>query len=219
MGKRGDNAKKRGAMSKSDTIEAATSAETQLPDQDDQRLGSCLRALRKERALSIQMLADRCGLSIGMLSQIERGLSTPSIRSLRLLSIALDVPVSWFFMQSDAAAPGGSRYILRKAARSSLRLTPTGVRKESLTPAGDGALELYEATLAPGGTSGPEFYSHGGEKAGLVTLGTLRLWLEEEPHLLGEGDSFRFPSKISHRFDNPTGDYTSVLWIVSARLT
>lgn len=207
------------AMSTSDTTEAATLAESQLPDhsEDDRRLGSCLRAVRKERALSIQTLADRCGLSIGMLSQVERGLSTPSIRSLRLLSIALDVPISRFFMQSDGEMPVGSPYILRKVARSSLRLTPTGVRKESLTPAGDGALEFYELTLAPGGTSGPEFYSHGGEKAGVVTFGTLRLWLEEEPHLLGEGDSFRFSSQMSHRFDNPTREPTGVLWIVSAQ--
>lgn len=212
-------ARKSEAISTSDTTEAATLAESQLPDhsEDDRRLGSCLRAVRKERALSIQTLADRCGLSIGMLSQVERGLSTPSIRSLRLLSIALDVPVSRFFTQSDGEVPVGSRYILRKAARSSLRLTPTGVRKESLTPFGDGALELYELTLAPGGTSGPEFYSHGGEKAGLVTFGVLRLWLEEEPHLLGEGDSFRFSSQISHRFDNPTREPTGVLWIVSTR--
>ena len=111
----------------------------------------------------------------------------------------------------------GSPYILRKAARSSLRLTPTGVRKESLTPLGDGVLELYELTLAPGGTSGPEFYSHGGEKAGLVTFGVMRLWLEEEPHLLGEGDSFRFSSQMSHRFDNPTREPAGVLWIVSTR--
>jgi transcriptional regulator with XRE-family HTH domain len=206
-------------MSETDTTELAGAAETQLLDhsEDDRRLGSCLRAIRKERALSIQTLADRCGLSIGMLSQVERGLSTPSIRSLRLLSIALDVPISRFFAHSDEEVPIGSPYILRKAARSSLRLTPTGVRKESLTPLGDGVLELYELTLAPGGTSGPEFYSHGGEKAGLVTFGVMRLWLEEEPHLLGEGDSFRFYSQISHRFDNPTREPAGVLWIVSTR--
>jgi len=92
--------------------------------------------------VSIQALADRCGLSIGMLSQVERGLSTPSIRSLRLLSIALDVPVSRFFAQSGEDVPVGSPYIIRKAARRSLRLTPTGVRKDSPIPVGDGALEL-----------------------------------------------------------------------------
>ena len=38
-----------------------------------------------------------------------------------------------------------------------------------------------------------------------MTFGAMRLWPEEEPHLLGEGDSFRFSSQMSHRFDNPTG--------------
>jgi transcriptional regulator with XRE-family HTH domain len=205
-------------MNKGATAHSAELAAVGSADhaEHDRRLGRQLRAIRKERKLSIQMLADRCGLSIGMLSQIERGRSTPSIRSLRLLSNALDVPVSWFFAQTESQTEGGSRYVLRKSDRKSIRLTPTGVRKESLMPLEEGKLEFYEVTLEAGGTSGPEFYSHGGEKAGLVIFGTLRLWLEDEPHLLNQGDSFRFPSQIAHRFENPTRAKTNVLWIVSA---
>ena len=152
-----------------------------------------------------------------MLSQIERGLSTPSIRSLRLLSLALDVPISEFFAAQDLPElPKSSPYILRRAARRKLHLTASGVRKEALAPEAKGSLEFYRVTLAAGGTSGPEFYSHLGEKAGLVLTGELRLWLAEEPFDLEAGDSFRFPSEISHRFENVSDVSADVLWIVSA---
>ena len=51
---------------------------------------------------------------------------------------------------------------------------------------------MYELLLQPGGTSGTDFYSHQGEKAGVVVAGTLQLWLDEQAHLLSEGDSSSF---------------------------
>ncbi len=186
--------------------------------EEDRRLGSCLRAIRKDRVLSIQALSNRCGLSVGMLSQIERGLSTPSVRSLRLLSVALGVPVSEFFAAPPLRTlPTSTPYVLRNADRRKLHLTPTGVRKESLAPEAKGTLDFYHVALQAGGTSGPEFYSHHGEKAGLILEGGLRLWLAEEPFDLEAGDSFRFPSEIAHRFENVSGRSTNVLWIVSSK--
>ena len=100
-----------------------------------------------------------------MISQLERARAMPSIRTLRLLSIALDVPISYFFETSDPADV--QRYIVRKNSRRLLRLTASGVVKEALTPADKGQLELYELTLNPGASSGTDFLQHTGEKAGL----------------------------------------------------
>ncbi len=70
-------------------------------DAVDQRLGETVRLLRQRAGLSIQDVANRTGLSNGMISQLERARAMPSIRTLRLLSIALDVPISYFFETSD----------------------------------------------------------------------------------------------------------------------
>src|SRR6266567_3409347 len=78
----------------------------------DQRLGETVRLLRQRAGLSIQDVAKRTGLSNGMISQLERARAMPSVRTLRLLSIALDVPISYFFEASDASEP--QRYIVRK---------------------------------------------------------------------------------------------------------
>jgi len=84
-------------------------------------------------------------------------------------------------------------------------------------PMGPSNIELYEVTLFAGGTSGPEFYSHDGEKAGIVISGSFRLWLAEEPCALNTGDSFCFPSSIPHRFDNTSAESCTVYWIASGR--
>jgi quercetin dioxygenase-like cupin family protein len=76
-------------------------------------------------------------------------------------------------------------------------------------------MEMYELLLQPGGSSGTAFYSHQGEKAGIVMAGTLQLWLDEQAHLLHEGDSFQFPSLLPHRFDNPGREPSRIIWIVT----
>ncbi|MGX4769870.1 cupin domain-containing protein [Bradyrhizobium guangdongense] len=186
-------------------------------DAVDQRLGETVRLLRQRAGLSIQDVANKTGLSTGMISQLERARAMPSIRTLRLLSIALEVPISYFFESSD---PGDvQRYIVRKNNRRLLRLTASGVVKEALTPEGKGQLELYELTLNPGASSGTDFLQHTGEKAGYILSGSLRLWLDNQAHVLEAGDSFRFPSIVPHMFDNPTQQTARVIWVTTLRQT
>jgi transcriptional regulator with XRE-family HTH domain len=184
-------------------------------DAVDQRLGETVRLLRQRAGLSIQDVANKTGLSTGMISQLERARAMPSIRTLRLLSIALDVPISYFFESSDPADV--PRYIVRKTNRRLLRLTASGVVKEALTPEGKGQLELYELTLNPGASSGTDFLQHTGEKAGYILSGSLRLWLDNQAHVLEAGDSFRFPSIVPHMFDNPTQQVARAIWVTTLR--
>src|SRR5262245_51062896 len=60
-------------------------------------LGQQIRALRKAQRLSLAQLAERSDLSIGNLSQIERGVRSPSVRSLQRLSECLKVSIADLF--------------------------------------------------------------------------------------------------------------------------
>lgn len=188
-------------------------AEAMSDEDRDQRLGETIRVMRQRAGLSMQEVAKRTGLSTGMISQVERALATPSVRTLRLLSIALDVPISYFFEEHAVVSP--ARYIVRKNDRRLLRLTASGVVKEALTPVEKGELEFYELTLNPGGSSGTDFVQHTGEKAGYVLSGRLRLWLDHEAHVLEAGDSFRFPSTVPHMFDNPSQQVARIIWVTT----
>jgi transcriptional regulator with XRE-family HTH domain len=175
-------------------------------------LGQHLRGLRKMHELSLEQLAERCGLSVGALSQIERGLTSPTMRSLRRLSEVFNVPMSQLFHEGDYPPVEELGRIVRAKGRRVLSLNTTGVQKELLTPAVSGALEIYLVTIAPGGSSGPELYTHKGEEGGYVMSGEMVLEVEDRTFHLKTGDSFRFKSQTPHRFANNTKAETVVVW-------
>lgn len=178
-------------------------------------LGQQLRVLRRGRGLSLVELAKRTGLSIGNLSQIERGVSAPSVRSLKKLGEALQISVGDLFQETDLPPVGEINYIVRRKTRPLLKLGATGVQKELLTPTTPGALQMLLVTITPGGSSGPDHYTHRGEESGLVLSGALELWIEDERFILDEGDTFRFKSTQPHRFANAGAKIATVLWVTT----
>lgn len=177
-----------------------------------------VRDLRKTNRFSLQQLAEKSGLSVGLLSQIERGLTSPSIRSLRQLSEALGVTPARFFHEETPPPPDEIGRIVRRGKGRQLRLSTNGVAKWLLTPDLSGELEMLLLEIEPGGKSGPELYTHKGEECGYVISGAMRLWIEEDSFLLREGDSFRFKSTTPHRFENAAEAVTNVLWVITPPL-
>ena len=180
--------------------------------QVDREIGARLRQLRRERRLSLEELAARTGLSIGFLSQIERGLSSPTLRVLAGVADALGVAISELFPAKQPHADATT--IVRQAERNELQLWRSGIRKQLLTPHADSSkLNLYLVEMEPGASTGDELYIHNGEEAGLVLGGTMLLSVESESWVLQEGDSFRFLSSRPHRFANGHDGVTRVLWV------
>ena len=185
-------------------------------------LGTQLRSLRKARQLSLMELAAAADLSIGMVSQIERGLASPSIRSLRKLGEALGVPISWFFHANTGRPAAELSHIVRREDRRQLRLPTVGstadlVVMELLTPDLSGEIELLLMTLEPGFHSGPA-HQHRGEEAGLVLAGALELTVGNQNFVVKQGDSFRFSSSEPHRYANAADRTTQVVWALAPPL-
>lgn len=178
-------------------------------------LGGLLRQRRRAKGMTLSELSRAASLSVGLLSQIERGISAPSLKSLMQISAALGIPPSWLFDQGSARNPLEQGLVVRRAARRRLDLGSYGVAKELLTPDLGGELQLYLVEIRPGGHSGPETYTHRGEEAGLVLTGTMELTVAERTVQLYEGDSFRFASSVPHRYTNPGTTPATVVWINS----
>jgi transcriptional regulator with XRE-family HTH domain len=178
-------------------------------------LGYQIRSLRLARAMSLQQLADKASLSIGMVSQLERGLVSPSVRSLRQISQALEVPTAYFFEQTRLPPREEIGRIVRMDARRTLHLSTSGVCKELLTPDTSGLLQLTLIRIQPKGSSGDDPYTHKGEDAGMVLSGAMRLFVGDDVHVLKPGDSFRFKSSLPHRFQNAAEVVTEVVWAVT----
>jgi len=82
---------------------AAAKAEPKM----DVAVGQRIRDLRRTRAMSLEAVAARTDLSFGFLSQIERGLSSPSLRVLATLADVLGVGLAGLFgaKETTSAAP------------------------------------------------------------------------------------------------------------------
>jgi len=181
----------------------------------DVAVGQRIRDLRRTRAMSLEAFAARTELSIGFLSQIERGLSSPSLRVLATLADVLGVGIAGLFGAKEDAAAVPDAIVTRERQRAELNLWRTGISKQLLSPAGsEGRLSLFLVHMEPGGSTGDELYTHDGEEAGLVIEGEMKLTVDAKSWTLKHGDSFRFASRRPHRFSNPSGDSKAVvLWV------
>ncbi|MDO5706817.1 MAG: XRE family transcriptional regulator [Paracoccus sp. (in: a-proteobacteria)] len=181
-------------------------------DADD--IGSRIRRRRKVRGMSLKEVAQRAEVSIGLISQIERGLTMPSVRSLGAICAALEMPVGWLF--DHPAPPDDSRILVRRHQRRVLDLGAKGMAKELMTPDSSTGIQMMRLVIRPGGSTGQTPYNHpSGAKCGTVLRGTLALEVDGEVHLIGPGDSFAFEATRMIRFWCEGNEVTEVIWVVT----
>ncbi|WP_084299222.1 cupin domain-containing protein [Bradyrhizobium sp. WSM1743] len=178
------------------------------------RIGVEIKNLRKARGTTLDALSDKAGLSKGYLSQIERGISSPSVKALHSISRALGVTISWFFLPNTDDDDNLRDYVVRASSRRKLTFVG-GVTDELLSPNLGRQLELLRCTFPPGSESGSEPYTHQGEEAGFVISGELDLWIGEHHVTLSAGDSFAFASNLPHRYANTSDQECVVIWAVT----
>ncbi|MBT3171624.1 MAG: cupin domain-containing protein [Rhodospirillaceae bacterium] len=188
----------------------------QLPEDGevDDQLGVQVRELRAAKGQTLQTLAQNTGLSVGYLSQCERGRSKLTVANLLRIARALDVSINWFFQTPAEANDPESGIIVRAKNRRRIKISAAGLVEELLSPSLSGPLELIMSILEPGADSG-EAYSHKTDEAGVVVAGELELWVGERHFHLGLGDSFAFSGTIPHRWRNPGESTTQVVWALT----
>ena len=176
-------------------------------------VGPTLRRLRGERGLSLAALAKASGVSVGMLSQIERDKANPSLRVLTQIRQALDVPASALFESTRGGSTGDPAFVRRSAHHPFLDLVYC--TKELLTADAQSNLQMMILHVPPGGSSGTQPIAYPAEKAGLVLDGELLLKVGDREAVLKVGDSFIFDSAAPHAFHNPsTTAGAKLLWVI-----
>jgi len=181
-------------------------------DNSSRALGRDVRGLRKSRGMTLSELALKIGRSVGFLSQVERGLSSPSIDDLRTLSRALDVPLSWFFA-NDTAAENECGLIVRSVNRRVLGTREDGIIEELLSPDLGGSFEMFRTEFAPHAELKSAVWRET-EESGVIITGYLDIWIDGTLFNLKAGDSFRFDHK-PYRGRNPTDIPSVAIWVVS----
>lgn len=185
----------------------------------DFEIGAKLRLRRKVKKLSLSTVAAGSQISTGQLSQIERGLCAPSLRTLRSICDALDMPMGWLFSAEEGADARSAGVVLRAGSRRHLDLSHLGMTKELMTPDSFPDIQMMLITIKPNGTSGNLPYANAsGTKCGTVVEGTLGLEIDGSDYELAKGDSFAFDARQPHRFRCIGDEECQVLWVTSPAL-
>ncbi len=180
-------------------------------------VGATLRAARQARGLSLQELATQSGVSVGMISQVERGRANPSMRLLTALRRALNISMQELFGETAETRPrpaGDPDFVRRAADRPVIDLGH--LHKELLTSGSRHNLQIMLLKLEPGGHSGGRTLSYPAEKGGLVLSGDVVLSVDGREALLHAGDSFAFDSAQPHSIRNDGTGNAEVIWIIGA---
>ena len=161
-------------------------------------IGRRLRALRQRRQLSLEALAERSGVSVSMLSTVERGQKVPSILVMGQIATALDTSIGRLVGE---AVP---RAIVMRAADQRVMKDPAGIERRGLSPVLPGIeFELIRMTLPPGVDAGTFPPHRAGSREYLaVETGTLTLTLDGTEYRLDAGDSIYHDGDCEHGYRN-----------------
>ena len=170
----------------------------QLVEPATQRLTDRLRSRRKELKLTLKDVAEKSGLSFSFISQVERGLTLPSLTSLLALARALDTSINRFLEQ-----PEGNTSDTRHNLRVPYALGPNSATYERLSSKFPGSvLNSALITEPPGRRTEP--MSHEGEEFIFIVEGALTVEIEGAFYQLEQGDSLHFASTRTHTTWNHT---------------
>jgi quercetin dioxygenase-like cupin family protein len=182
-----------------------------------------LKLLRVQRRMTLQNLSEKSGVSISLLSQIERGLSAPTITTLQKIANSLEITLSSLFSDNETAAPvsftkgkppnSDGVSVVRKGDRKRL-IMPWGADYEMLSPNLQHKIEFILLHY-PAGTELEEFYSHHGEECGIVLEGRFRGIIGDQEIILEAGDSIYYDSSIPHRWENAEETEVRAIWAIT----
>ena len=182
---------------------------------DNETVGRTIRKLRQDRKWTLEELSSRCGLSVGFLSQVERGLSSLSVASLKAVCDALEVPLAQFFTVSDTA----DRPAVMKAGQPhyQMRIGSSEITYSMLSGSRPNrTIEAFIAEYPPG--YAPPLLPHEGEEFAYVLSGRIVLLFDGEEHVLDAGDSFQIDSNRPHTVRNLEKKPAQVLWVQTLRI-
>ena len=181
-------------------------------------VGNRIRALREGMGYSLRDLAVRSGVSAPMLSQVERGETSPTLAVAGKIAAGLELSLSQLLRLDES----GSVSVVRADERR--RGGEVGGHSyEVLTPGLPGqraevSLHLLEPAAATGGPDDPPRHEPGARETAVVTAGRLRLVCDGATYDLGEGDSVTFDADLPHHFENPDGREARFFAVVAAGL-
>lgn len=196
---------------------ALTTTASEPPSKDRAAVGARIRALREAMGLSLRDLAERSGVSAPMLSQVERGETSPTLAVAEKIAAGLELTLSQLLRLDEGEHVAVSRAGERR------RYERGGHRFEELTPPlpgqrADVSLHTLKAGATTGGPDDPPMHEPGSRETAVVLTGVLALTVDGTRHELHAGDSVTFDADLPHHFENDGEEQARFLAVIAAGL-
>jgi transcriptional regulator with XRE-family HTH domain len=184
---------------------------------DAPAVGRRVHALRESMGFSLRDLAARSGVSAPMLSQVERGETSPTLAVASKIAAGLELTLSQLLRLDE----GNHVVVTGKARRR--RQRRGGHVVEELTPPAPGqradvSVHRLRAGAATGGPDDPPIHEPGSRETAVVLNGSPTLVIDGDRHDLGEGDSVTFDADLPHHFQNDGSAEATFLAVVTTGL-
>lgn len=174
-------------------------------------IGSRIKTLRIKKKYTLKQLSEETGLSIGFLSQIERGISSVAIDSLAKIAGSLNVSLSSFFEEEKSR---DSDPVVHSYERRHTQVSPQIIQSilSHSTEEFDILPRVFQLMpFANPDDSTLEMYSHSGEEFLYVLVGIVNVWLDGRCYPLYPGDSIQIRSNQPHNWINCTNQVAFLL--------
>jgi transcriptional regulator with XRE-family HTH domain len=180
-------------------------------------VGVRVKALREAMDLSLRDLAERTGVSAPMLSQVERGETSPTLAVASRIAAGLDLSLSQLLRLDE------DRHVVITRSDDRRTRRRRGHVVEELTPPlpgqrADVSIHTLEAGAATGASDDPPMHEPGSRETAVLLEGTVDLFIDGERHELTDGDSVTFDADLPHHFENNGTDQARLLAVVAAGL-
>lgn len=166
-----------------------------------------MRSQRSRMSMTLQALSAASGVSVGYLSQVERGKATPTLGTLSQIAAALDVDVDFFVRKPKAADS-----VTRGATRARFAMSGTSIEYEQIGANLPGSeLTSFVMNVPPGYES--ELVQHVGEEIIYILEGEILQTVGDRSYTIGQGDSLHYFGVNPHCWANRTDRTARILWV------
>lgn len=172
-------------------------------------VGGQIRRRRRDRGLTLAEVSERTGLNVGYLSQVENDKASPSLETLAALAEALDVPITWFLLDSSPAPR-----LVRRSERPRRRMPHAGGTMSQVDGGIARDLAIFEGVMPAGRQTG--FHAHRGDEHHLILSGRLRFTQGDAIVEAGAGDYVLLDGTLAHDVEVVGAEEVRVL-IIYAR--
>ncbi len=180
-------------------------------------VGGRIKALREAMGLSLRDLAERSGVSAPMLSQVERGETSPTLVVAEKIAAGLELTLSQLLRLDEgehvSVSRAGERRRYERGGHSFEELTPPLPGQRA-----DVSLHTLKAGATTGGPDDPPMHEPGSRETAVVLTGVVALIVDGTRHELRTGDSVTFDADLPHHFENEGEEQARFLAVIAAGL-